>query len=248
MAKFDMGAAWDDSIALLKSHSALTGAIAAVFLFVPALAVAWFGPVPVEPPEGATFDQLIASFQENIWQLFPYQIGVALFALVGTLAILKLWLSRSATSVGEALTFALRLLPTMIAIQLLAGIMMGVGLILLIVPLLYLVGRLAVVSPVVADRSVANPLEAIATSWALTRGNGWRIFFFLFLVTLVMVIAILIVTGVVSAITGSGPGVGHIVSGFFKSALDAVATMVSLAISAATYRQLAVGGNKDVFG
>ena len=61
MAKFDMGAAWEDSVALLKSHTTLTGTIAAVFLFLPALAVAWFGPAPIEPPPGATLEQAQAA-------------------------------------------------------------------------------------------------------------------------------------------------------------------------------------------
>lgn len=248
MAKFDMGAAWDDSVALLKSHSALTGAIAAVFLFLPALALAWFGPVSVEPPEGATFDQIVTAFQENIWQILPYQIGIAILALVGSLAILRLWLSRAATSVGEALSFALRLLPTMIIIQILTGLITAFGFVLLVVPGLYLIGRLALTGPVVADRSVANPLDAIAASWNLTRDNGWAIFLFIFLVTLVIGIVLLVVTGVIGAVVGSGPGIGHIIGGFFESAIGVGATMVSLAISAAAYRQLAIGGNAEVFG
>ena len=56
MAKFDMGAAWEDSVALMKSYTALTGTIAAFFLFLPSLAVAWFGPAPIEPPQGATLE------------------------------------------------------------------------------------------------------------------------------------------------------------------------------------------------
>ena len=122
MAKFDMGAAWDDSLALLKSHSALTGTIAAVFLFLPALAVAWFGPAPIEPAAGADLQQVIATFRENVWQMLPYQLVVALFALVGTVAILRLWLARAATSVGEALTFAATLLPTMIGVLMMPGV------------------------------------------------------------------------------------------------------------------------------
>lgn len=247
MAKFDMSAAWDDSLALLRSHTALTGTIAAVFLFLPALAIAWFGPAPIEPPAGATFDQVVATFEANIRQMLPYQIAAALFTIVGTVAILRLWLSRSATSVGEALGFALRLLPTLIALQILLGIIFGIGFLLLIIPLFYLIGRLALVSPLVADRGVANPIDAIATSWRMTQGNGWAIFFFLFLVTIVIVIAILIVSMVVTLFTGTGPGIGHIVSGLFESAAGVVATMVSTAISAAAYRQLAIGGNAGVF-
>jgi hypothetical protein len=52
MPKFDMGAAWEDSMVLLRSHGALTWAIAAVFLFLPTLAVSWFGPTPIQPATG----------------------------------------------------------------------------------------------------------------------------------------------------------------------------------------------------
>ncbi|WP_374525041.1 hypothetical protein [Sphingopyxis sp.] len=247
MAKFDMGAAWEDSIALLKAHSALTGAIAAVFLFLPTLVVAWFGPAPAEPPAGATVDQILTIFQDNIRQVLPYQLGVALFALVGTVAILRLWLSRTGTSVGEAIGFAFRLLPTMIVVQILTGFILGLGFILLIVPGLYLIGRLALVSPVVADRGLYNPLEAIGESWNLTRDNGWSIFFFLFLVMIVVGITVGIVTLVVSAVVGAEPGAGRIISGFFESALGVAASMLSIAISTAAYRQLASGGDAGVF-
>lgn len=246
MAKFDMGAAWDDSVSLLKSHTTLTGAIAAVFLFVPSLAIAWFGPTPIEA-RGGTLDQLLTAFRANALQFLPYQLVAAVFALVGTVAILRLWLSRSGTSVGEAIGFALRLLPTLIVLQILTGLILGMGFILLIIPGLYLIGRLALVSPVLADGGLYNPIEALAASWALTRGNGWSIFFFLFLVMIALGITMLILTGVVSLVAGSGPGIGHIISGFLEAALGAVASMVSLAISAAAYRQLAMPRSAGVF-
>jgi len=244
MVKFDMGAAWDDTLQLLKSHTALVGTIAGVFLFLPALAVAWFGPVPIEPAAGADFNQVMETFRESFRQMIPGQLVIALSALVGTAGILRLWLSRSGTSVGEALTFALMMFPTMLAIQILCGIVIGLGFILLLVPGLYLLGRLALVTPAVADRSLYNPFEAIRTSWDLTRGNGWAIFFFLFLVALVIVIAALIIGGIVSVIAGSEPGFGRMLSGFIEAAFSAVGSLASIAVSAAAYRQLA---SSDVF-
>jgi len=244
MVKFDMGAAWDDTLQLLKSHTALIGTIAGVFLFLPALAVAWFGPAPIEPPAGADLNQVMESFRENFRQMIPGQLVIALCTLIGTAGILRLWLSRTGTSVGEALTFALMLFPTMLAIQILCGIAIGFGFILLIVPGLYLVGRLALVAPAVADQSLYNPLEAIRTSWSLTRGNGWAIFFFLFLVALVIVIAALIIGGIVSVIAGSEPGFGRMLGGFIEAAFGAVGSLASIAVSAAAYRQLA---SSDVF-
>lgn len=246
MTKFDMGAAWDDSVALLKSHGALTGTIAAVFLFLPALAVAWFGPAPIEPPAGADFPQIVAAMQANFRQLLPYQLLVGLASILGTVAILRLWLSRTGTSVAEALTFAAMLFPTMIVAQILSGIMLGIGIILLVVPGLYLVGRLALVAPVIADRGIYNPIEAIRTSWDLTRGNGWAVFFFLFLVTVVFLIIALILGGVVGVI-GGGDGIGRMIGGLVEAGVSAVGSLVSIAIAAAAYRQLAVRTAPDVF-
>ena len=247
MVKFDMGAAWDDTLQLLKSHTALVGTIAGVFLFLPALAVAWFGPVPIEPAAGADFNQVMETFRESFRQMIPGQLAIALSALIGTAGILRLWLSRTGTSVGEALTFALMLFPTMLAIQILCGIAIGLGFILLLVPGLYLLGRLALVAPAVADRSLYNPFEAIRTSWDLTRGNGWAIFFFLFLVALVIVIAALIIGGIVSVIAGSEPGFGRMLGGFVEAVFSAVGSLASIAVSAAAYRQLALRTSSDVF-
>src|SRR5690606_10226681 len=109
-------------------------------------------------------------------------------------AILRLWLSRTGLSVGDAIIFALTGIPTVIVVQIAAGLAMGIGLILLIVPGLYLWARFSVVSPVIADRSERNPLTVLGDSWALTKDNGWRIFLFLFLVTLVIFVIALIAT------------------------------------------------------
>ena len=247
MVKFDMGAAWDDTLQLLKSHTALVGTIAGVFLFLPALAFAWFGPIPIEPPAGADFDQVMATFRESFRQMIPGQVVIALATMIGSVAILRLWLSRTGVSVGEALTFGLMLFPTMLVAQILSGIGIGIGFILLIIPGLYLIGRLALVAPAIADRAIYNPIEAIRTSWDLTRNNGWAVFFFLFLVNLVIVIAALIIGGIVAVIFGSEPGIGRMLGGFVEAAFGAIGSLVSIAVSAAAYRQLALRTSSDVF-
>lgn len=247
MTKFDMGAAWDDTLLLLKSHTALVIAIAGVFFFLPALAFAWFGPAPVEPPAGADFAQLMASFRESARQMIPGQIVIALSTMVGTAAILRLWLARTGVSVGEALTFGFMLFPTMLVAQILTGIAIGIGIILLIVPGLYLVGRLALVAPAIADRAIYNPIDAIRTSWELTRNNGWSVFFFLLLVAIVIFIVALIIGGVLAVIAGSGPGFGSMAGGFVEAMFGAISSLFSAAVAAAVYRQLALPGASDVF-
>lgn len=239
MPKFDMSAAWEDCLQLMRAHSALTLAIAAVFLFLPTLAFAWFGPIPAEPPKGADLEQIMTLVRENFRQELPGRVVAALVGLVGSVAILRLWLARGSTSVGEALTLALTLFPTMLAAQLLASIALFGGLVLLILPGLYLAGRLALVSPVIADRGTRNPFEALRTSWDLTRNNGWAIFFFILLVTIVIAIAGVIVGSIVMAVVGNGEGVARIVNGFVEAGFSAIASFASLAIAAAAYRQLA---------
>lgn len=248
MPKFDMGAAWDDATLLLRSYSALTLTIAAAFLFLPTLAVSWFGPSPIEPAAGADFDQIMRALHENLGQLMVYQLITGLIAAIGGVGILRLWLARTGTSVSEALSFALQMLPTMVAIQILTGLAFGIGFMLLLLPGLYLFGRLALSSPIVADRQVANPIQAIRGSWALTEGNGWRVFFFLFLVGMVILIAALIIGGLIGAVFGTDSGAGLILSGLVEASFATIGGLVSLAVSAAIYRQLSISDSKDVFG
>lgn len=271
MPKFDMGAAWEDSMVLLRSYSGLTWAIAAVFLFLPTLAVSWFGPTPIEPATGATFDQIMVAARANLRQAIPYQLLVALISAIGGVGILRLWLSRTGVSVGEALMFAVKMAPTVIAVQLIMfaallfvvlvllapGIAAGggsVAILLLILGLLifaalaaYFWGRLSTISAVIADRAVHNPFVAIREAWTLTKGNGWRIFLFLFLVMLVVLIIAAILGGIVAAAAGTGSGAGRILIGLVEGGVAAVSGMVTLAIVAAIYRQLAMRNSGEVF-
>lgn len=270
MAKFDMGAAWEDSVVLLKSHIALTGTIAAVFLFLPALAVAWFGPTPIEPTSTATFEQVMTAFRESARQSLPYQLLVSLVGAIGGIGILRLWLARTGTSVGDALGFALKMVPTVIAVQILMALAIALMALVLIVPgaavggafgvllvvigLLFFIGlcaylwaRVSTTSPVIADRTLYNPIAALQESWALTRDNGWRIFLFIFLVFVVIFIAALLLGGAAYAVFGNTEGTGRILSGLIEAGIGALGSLVSLAITAATYRQLAVRGGTDIF-
>jgi hypothetical protein len=270
MAKFDLGAAWDDSVTLLKSHTALTGAIAAVFLFLPTLAVSWFGPTPVQPAAGASLDQVIATFRDSAQQAIPYQLLISLIATIGGVGVMRLWLARTGTSVGDALVFAFKMALTVIAVQVFMGFAIALAGILLVTPgflvgggagallavlgvlvflaaLAYFWSRASVALPVVADRELYNPVAALRGSWVLTKGNARRIFLFFFLVFVVILIASALLGGVAYAIFGSSEGVGRILSGLVEASVAAAGGLVSLAITTATYRQLATRGNEDIF-
>lgn len=271
MPKFDMGAAWDDSMVLLKSHSVLTGAIVAVFFFLPRLALSWFGPVPIEPAAGATLDQVMTGFSASMRQIAPYELLVSMIGAVGGVGVLRLWLSRTGISVGEALVFALKMIPTMLAVQIILtlGLLLiamlcvmpgmaagggAIGILLVVIGLflflgiaIYLWGRLALISPTIADRTIFNPVVAIGESWKLTKDNGWRVALFLLLVTIVIAIVFGLFGLVVGAAVGTGEGIGRLLTGLVEGGGAAIGGLVGVAIVAASYRQLAFRGANDVF-
>ena len=98
-------------------------------------------------------------------------------------------------TVGSLLRSVTPVLGPLIVVGILAGIAIGIGLILLIVPGLFLLTIWAVVAPVVVlERKSA--FESFGRSRELVRGNGWQVFG----VIVVLFLLQLIVTQVVQAI------------------------------------------------
>lgn len=75
------------------------------------------------------------------------------------------------------------------------------GLIALIVPGIIIACRLAFVSYLVMDKKL-DPIEAVETSWKLTRGHGWKIFFMAVASFFIVIFGLVVmVVGVFPAIT-----------------------------------------------
>lgn len=246
MTKFDMGAAWDDATALVKAHLPLTGILAGIFLFLPGMALALLGPAPLAPPDNATPDQLATLMMADLRQQVPWLLGIAIASTLGSVAILRLWLARGGTSVGEALTFAFTMIPTLLAIFVIQSFLFGIAFLLLIVPVIYLIGRLGIVYPLLADRDLKNPIAAIQGSWQMTSGNGWRIALFIIL----FMIVLLVVSGIVGGVTsmfGTQGSIGHIIASAINSAVSAGFGLLNTAVVASIYRQLAVRADGGIF-
>ena len=246
MAKFDMGAAWDDAMLLVRSHLPLTSVVAGVFFFLPSMIVTLLGPAPFVPQPDATPTEASALTFQYLKQLIPWAIFSVVASTVGSIAILRLWLARSGTSVGDALMFALLMVPTAIALFVIQSVVFSVAMLALIVPALYLVGRLAVVYPYLTDRDVKNPIAAVASSWNLTRGNGWRICLFIVLIMVAIFVIVMIVSGI-TGMFGAYGSPGFIVGSAVGSLVGAGFGLVNTAVIAATYRQLATGGANAIF-
>jgi len=186
--KFSYSAVWDDTLGLLRQHGRLLAAIAGVFLFMPALLVAQLLPPP-QPTDPARVLEAMMDYYAASW---PWLLLQALASIVGTVAMLRLVFAR--TSVADALLFGLMLLPFYLLLSLITVVIVALGLILLIVPGVYLIGRLATAAPLMVAENRRNPVAALTRSFEISRGHGWAIAGLIFLVAIVAAIVI----GVVS--------------------------------------------------
>jgi hypothetical protein len=235
---FSYNAVWEDTVRLFRQNAPLLAAIAGVFLFLPALLFAVFVPPPVPPP--GVDPQRALQITLDYWQAaWPWFLVTGLFSIVGTLAMLRLVFERD--TVGGALVQGLILTPFYFLLSILCGVMIGFGLLLIFVPGLYLLGRLAPISAVLVAENRRNPFDAIGRTFALTRGHGWAI------LGLVLVIAIVagIAVGVAGTLAGlifvlaAGQELGKLLASVVTSALNAALAALLVMLYAAIYRALA---------
>jgi len=103
-------------------------------------------------------------------------------------------------TVGELISNASPAILPLILNGIMYGICVGIGLLLLIVPGLFLITIWAVVAPaIVAERR--GPVEAFGRSYELVKGNGWTVFG-----AIVVAFLILILVGFFAALIGAAIG------------------------------------------
>jgi hypothetical protein len=233
---FSYSEIWDDAVRLLKANAALLAAIAGVFLLLPDLLIAHFFPQPRAEDPAQMGRLMLAWFRDNSGVLM---LGTLINA-VGALAMLLLLLDPRRPTVGGAIAAVPPLILSFFVASILSNLMIVGGMFLLIVPGLYLIGRLSPVGAAIAAERIANPIAAIRRGFALTRGRGWGL---LGLLT-VIVVAGLVVTFAISAVFGSvfllagGQQLGGLLIRILDAILGAALGMVLVALYAAIYRRL----------
>jgi hypothetical protein len=114
---------------------------------------------------------------------------------------------RRDASVTQLLQAASPVIGKLILVGLVAGILTGLGFVLIIVPGLFLLTVWSVAAPVVVLERPAG-LGALSRSRELVRGNGWQVLG----VILVLVVGVGLVSLIIEAIaTSAGTGVGLVV-------------------------------------
>lgn len=240
---------WDDIVALLRANARILTAVAGAFVFLPVLVAGLFLTEMAPLPENATLNDVVerslAYYREN-W--LPV-LAVMLVTTLGQLLIFIVLLDRARPRVADALRLAAPAFLPFFIVGILTSLIIGLGGMLFFVPALYLIGRVQLSGPaLVAER--LNPLQAIARSFALTKGQGWRIFFFAFLVFLVAKVIQRATVGVVGI--GVRLSVGEVdplsLAGLLLAIVNALFSSAFFLLAAALwitlYRRLAVAPNR----
>ncbi|HEX8257583.1 MAG TPA: YciC family protein [Allosphingosinicella sp.] len=239
--KFSMSAVWDDTRQMLAANASLVAAVAGVFLFLPTLAFGYFVPEPTGGRDGPTLEMLMQHMRAN----WPLLLLVNLIGLIGNLALFILTLDRDDPTVGGAIKAAALLLPVYFLTSFLSGLVIFVGLVLFIVPGLYLMARLAVAGPAIVAERLRNPVDALRRSVAVTKGNGWAILALLLVLILayfVLSLAGVYVLGSIFLLIGraaGAEGLGEMLLLIFSTALGAAFYTVLMVLLASLYRRLA---------
>lgn len=241
--KFSYSAVWDGTVRIFRGNASLLLAVAGVFLFLPSVIIGYAAPQPTGGSEGLTVDVLIAYMEEN-WLLLL--LG-NLIGFVGNLALLILALDDERPTVGGAIKAAFLLLPLYFLVSLLSGLMVMLGLIALILPGLYLMGRLALVGPVIVAEGRRSPVDILRRAFAVTKGHGWAVVGLILIVVVAFFVISMAVTVVFGSIfllvdqAGGGPGVGALLILIMDAAVGAVFNAVLIVLLASIYLRLASG-------
>lgn len=187
------GQIWPDTVEVVRRHRPLLVPLAAAFLFMPQLLFNW-------RVGDATPEQLFTA--GRIGGDAAALLILVLMSLVGQLVIVRIAIEdgTGGETLGDFLGTALRRLLPALAASLLQGMAVFAGLLLFILPGIWLFSRLCLATPLVAT-SHPDPIEALKRSWQLTDGQSLRIIGML----AVLVLGLLMVT---IGIAGLGAAVG----------------------------------------
>ncbi|MFB0612576.1 hypothetical protein [Aurantiacibacter poecillastricola] len=262
MKQFNLGQAWSRAMTLARGNFQFLAVIAGLFLFLPSLLFYVVMPdtmgmmmTPADDPKA-----MAELFADQAGPIVGAAILLMLCSMVGYAAMVRL-MGPGRPTVGEALSAAIRALPTLIGCILLflvgyllfslvfgllvTALAMAVGpegaaalmLVLILVLIGYIFARLCIMMPVIVNEGVSNPITAYTRSWKLTKPAAWRIFgFFALLIVAYMVISLLVfgALGLIAAMVG-----GMFVLALVSSLIGMLVSVVLSGILVAIHEQLA---------
>ena len=228
---------WNEAVAQVRRDRPLLVALGGAFFFLPNLIVGYFAPL-APPRAGVSLVEAISAHVREHWAII---LGTGLVEMLGILAVLNLLLKADGRTVGAAIGASLALLPTMFVAGFLSNVAVFAGLILLLVPGIYLLGRLALVPASIVAENRRNPFDAIGRSFALTRRFGFAvagIFVIVFVIGAVLDFAVTRGFGsIVILLVGRDPGL--LIAEIGSAVVWAAVNLLQVALAAIIYLRLA---------
>jgi len=196
---------------------------------------------------------LIAAIITALLALAGGTIGILLGSLVSIIAafVLQATLVKAVQdirdghadlSIGQTVSEAMPFIGAVAVASILAGVAITIGLILLIVPGLFLITIWAVIVPVIIiERSGA--LASFGRSRQLVRGRGWHVFGTLVLVYIIMLVVNIVLGVIFSALPHVwGDGLSSVISGTL------ISPFLALVVTLVYYRLVGSGAPADGAG
>lgn len=239
-ASLSYTAVWEDTVRMLRANAGLLVAIAGAFLFLPSLIVERYFPQPTGAADLAfpEYVQMMSDYMRGAWA--PLLLAT-LLNMIGLAAIYLLLLAVPRMTVGGAVARALPILPFFYLLTLVLNLAVGIGLLLLIVPGVYLLGRLVLASPILVIETPRAPLSAFRRSWRMTMGRGWTIALLVVVVYLVGALVSFAVEaglGSILLLLLGSQGVGGLLAALLSALVGAAFSVVAAVLIAAIYRSI----------
>ncbi|MET4895582.1 hypothetical protein RN629_00240 [Sphingomonadaceae bacterium jetA1] len=247
--QIDIAATLADAWAMFRRDRDLLIRIAGPFLFWPALALGLLVPPPPMPDEAAAEATARAMMwidavgawagHYGAWYFASYVVG-----MIGTATMLSFELGGGAPTVGQALRRALAMAPRFLLAMILVALPVGAGMLLYILPGVYIAGRLLVVGPVLFAERRMPALAAIGRSVILTRGTGLAMAGLAACTYLGGIVATQPFLALLDLVQGGGPGKLVVVAllQIGAAAVTMAAGVAQALIAVAAYRRLASRG------
>lgn len=231
MSSLRAGDIWNDMSAALSADLSRLFFIAAPFTLLPVVAIELFGPPAITSIDKVSPDQWL-------WRLAVPSLLAALAQLAAT----QLVLSPSAPP-GRALARAFAVFPWYILAQMAAALPVGLGVLLLVLPGIYLFGRLVFLAGAVATAEGLAPLAILQRCWALTADLAVPLCLFIIVGLFAMIGISLMadVAGSTLAVVAKAAGldaVGRFLSALAIGIAQTITAIGAGAASAVAYRRL----------
>jgi hypothetical protein len=225
--------------ALWRANRDLLVRIAGVFFFLPAFAVYLFVRLPNPDPEMAVDERvkiLTAYYEQNIGMLFSISAGVSLATMIGSALLFAMLLGPERITLRAGLARIGHLLPSLLLLWALLLALTVSGLMLFVIPALYIAGRTLIALPVLVAEPGRGGSGALIEGIRRTHGRGWLLFLFVAMIFLASNMA-----GTIPAALLPLVGEDSVPAAFvyaLTAATAAAGTLAQALLQAAVYRLL----------